>query len=311
MTATGIIHSGPHPSHHLIETLFGGSSRVLVPGSRRIGGMKRLSNGRDYLFGSYLSNHNITVNGKDFLSLNSSDMDYLPTYSRSGEQLAFISRRTGDDMLWIKDLNSEKLSSIELPHVSHSFMSIDWSHDDAHILINSSRGIIIVDLTAGKTVKMLETAKPARAVTWADASSIFYSQYSENRWHLYRKNIFTGQRVSLDPRWAFAFSNQDQTLYIDQNMQAFLNAATAVSTEKCAPPLHNSILTYRLSGQDLYCLDKNDRTRLRLLSNMQTSTLLNAHVGPMRYFSISNGDIATSRFVQKTSGHHAHYDRHR
>ncbi|UTW59393.1 winged helix-turn-helix domain-containing protein [Kordiimonas sp. SCSIO 12603] len=298
---TGIIHSGPHPSHHLIETLFGGSSRILVPGSRRIGGMKRLSNGRDYLFGSYLSNHNITVNGKDFLSLNSSDMDYLPTYSRSGEQLAFISRRTGDDMLWIKDLNSENLSSVELPHVSHSFISIDWANDDAHILINSSRGIIIVDLAAGKTIKTLETAKPARAATWADASSIFHSQYSENRWHLYRQNIFTGQRDSLSAQWAFAFSEQDHTLYIDQNMQAFLNATTAINTAECSSPLHNSILTYRLSGQNLYCLDKNNQTQLRLLSDMQTSTLLNTHVGPMRYYSISNGNIATSRFVQKTS----------
>jgi len=296
-----IIHPGRHPAHHLVETSFSGSSRVLVPDSRRIGGVKRLNNGHDYLFGTYLSNYNITVNDEDFPGLNSSDMDYIPTYSRDGQKLAFISRRTGHDKLWIKDLDPENLSSIEIPHVSHSFSSIDWSFDDTHVMINSSRGIYLVNILTGETVKSLKTGGSPHAVTWVDASAFTYSQFEENRWQVYRYDLENDKTTTLDTRWAFVLSSKEKQIFIDQEMRLFQGGITEIDNLNCAVPVYDNVLTYRLVGPNLYCIDKTDKTRLRIYENMQASTLLEHPIDVMGYFSIAKGDIASSRFVTKTS----------
>jgi len=300
-TGDSIVHSSQHPFHHLVETSFEGHSRVLVPDSRRIGSVKRINNGRDYLFGTYLGNYNITVNGEDFPGLNSSDRDYIPTYSRDGKKLAFMSRRTGDDKLWIKDLETEKLFSIEFPHTGHSFNSLDWSFDDTHIAINSSRGILLVNILTGRTVKNLEMLSPTHAVTWTDASALTYSQFEENRWQLYRYDLINDQTVSLDPRWAFALSSKDKHLLIDQKMKLFQDGATEIDIQNCTDPVQGKIFTYRLIGQNLYCIDKADKTRLRILENMETSMLLEGRIEAKRYYSIAKGNIASTRFVHKTS----------
>jgi len=296
-----IIHPGQHPSHHLVETSFDGRSRVLVPDSRRIGGVKRINNGRDYLFGTYLGNYNITVNGVDFSGLSSSDRDYIPTYSRDGKKLAFISRRTGNDKLWIKNLDTAELSSIEIPHSNRSFSSIDWSFDDSHVVINGSKGIHLVNVHTGETVKSLEMARSTHAVTWANASAFTYSQFEENRWQLYRHDLASDQTHSIDARWAFSLASRDKQILIDQEMRLFQDGATEIGMQNCTGPVHNNALTYRLIGPDLYCIDKADETRLRILENTPTSKLLEGRIEPLRYYSVAKGAIASTRFVHKTS----------
>lgn len=296
-----IIHPGRHPSHHLVETSFGGSSRVLVPDSRRIGGVKRVNNGHDYLFSTSLSNYNITVNGEDVPGLNSSDGDYIPTYSRDGKKLAFMSRRTGQGKLWIKNLETEELSSIETPHASHSFSSIDWSFDDTHVVLNSSRGIYLVNILAGKTVKSLATGRSPHAVMWVDASAFTYSQFEESRWQVYRYDLENDKTNALGARWAFVLSSKEKQIFIDQEMRLFKDGASEIDNQKCTVPVYNNTLTYRLVGEDLYCIDKADETRLRIFENIQTSKLLEGRIEAMRYYSIAKDNVASTRFVHKTS----------
>jgi len=296
-----IVHPGRHPSHHLIETFFDGKSRVLVPDSRRIGGIKRINNDRDYLFGTYLGNHNITVNGKDVPHLNSSDRDYIPTYSRDGKRLAFISRRTGSDKLWIKDLRTEGLSSIDIPNVSRSFSSIDWSFDDNHIAINSSNGILLVNILTGQIEKSPKTKKATYAVTWDSSSSFTYSQFEESQWRLYRYDLANDQTDVMDERWAFALTSKERLLFIDQSMRLFQDGVTEINSQNCSMPIHDYALTFRLVGQDLYCIDKADETRLRIFENLHTSRLLDNRIEAGRYYSVTKDNIASFRFVRKTS----------
>jgi len=162
-----VVHQGKHPSYELIETNWRtGESRVLVSDSRRITHPKRINNGKDYLFTSYLNNLDIIIEGESSGSFNSTVMDYLPSLSRDGQRLAFISKRSGYSKVWIKGIDSDELISIEPDDTGRTFYSLEWSYDDRYILANTNSGVIIFEIETKSIVNTIQMDEQAYAVLW-------------------------------------------------------------------------------------------------------------------------------------------------
>lgn len=288
-----IVHQGQHPSYTLVETkLTSGETNVLVADSRRMMHPQRIRGGRDYSFTSYIYNRDLTLNGEPVEWLNSSVMDYLPTLSHSGRKLAFISKRSGESQLFIKDFDTERLVAVDLPKVGRALYGIDWSFRDDRILLTTSNDLLIIDVAQATIANRYETVLPPYGATWSGADSFTFSTYENRRWQVHHHDLISGTTTKLEPRWAFVLTSPDTQLFIDQNY-AINWADETQAYEHCAAPMHSYTLTMRLDGDTFYCIDPDDpQALIKMTRNGSTTTLRGVLHPSTRHYSVSGEDIA-------------------
>ncbi|WP_395373324.1 winged helix-turn-helix domain-containing protein [Marinicella sp. W31] len=259
-----IVHPGQHPSYQLMQTdLNSGESHALLSDSRRISSPARMHNGQDYLFTSYLYNRDIILEGVSDTELNSTVMDYLPALSADGAWLAFVSKRSGYSKIWLKDLKTGALKSIEPPDRGRWFYSLHWSFDQRRILANTSNGLIQFDLESGQISAALSTSLPVFSASWFNQTEWVYSVYEDSRWQAYRYNPESQETTALSSRWAFVKANAEQSVFIDQDNQMYLNGDVLIEGMDCAGPIiWRYSVGIKLDKDDVYCVAADARTDL-------------------------------------------------
>ncbi len=261
-----IVHQDKHPSYELLQTnLRTTESKVLVSDSRRITHPRRINNQKDYLFTSYLNNLDIVLPQHEVSTFNSTVMDYLPSLSRDGQRLAFISKRSGYSKVWIKHLNNDELVSIEPDDTGRTFYSLDWSFDNQSILANTNRGLIVFDLNTLKVSKIIKLEQQAYAAYWSAENVITYSHHEQDRWNIYQSDL-SGEKVEkLDSDYAFMLSNSQRTIYLDQELNLIDESGAPIAGRDemvCGMLVMRYQLTVQLDGESLYCVDKSDSDNL-------------------------------------------------
>lgn len=301
-----VVHPSRHPSYQLLETLLGnGDSRVIVSDSRRISGPRRIvrsdSGVGDYLFTSYLYNRDIEMQEYPAARFNSAVMDYLPAISHARHQLAFVSKRSGDSQIWIRDFRDGSLRSIEPPDVGRRFLDLRWSPDDEHLLANTNSGILVYSMTDDAFVHSIAPSMPAYAVRWHDAQTLSFSYYEDRRWRAYLYPLGTAQPVALDERWAFSARNDQQQIYLDQALVTYRDGVELKGLDSCAYPLWRAQLRYQLDGADIYCHAADAATDLLRFKSDLSVTRLTDVVDRYEFFSVRQGQIARTRVVSANS----------
>ena len=286
-----IVHPAQHPSYQLLETdLNSGESRVLLSDSRRISGPGRIHNTDDYLFTSYLYNRDIVVEGMDDTNINSTVMDYLPALSPDGTTLAFVSKRSGYSKIWLKNLNTGELSSIEPPDQGRWFYSLHWSFDGNRILANTSSGLIEFSLASGQIVAMLSPDLPVFSASWFNQTEWVYSVYENKRWQAYRYNPTSQETTALAPRWSFVKANPAQSVYLDQQFNMYIDGSELVEDFDCAGPiLWRYSVGIILDAENIHCVAADAATDL-LTWHAQAGLLRTQDfLEPGAYFSAAAG----------------------
>jgi DNA-binding winged helix-turn-helix (wHTH) protein/Tol biopolymer transport system component len=295
--ADHIVHQGPHPSYQLLKTdLSTKKSSVLVSDTRRINDVKRINNHRDYLFSSYMFNSDIEINQKTTTDFNSSVTDFLPAISYDNQQLAFISKRSGYSKIWLKNLNSDELSSIEPPDQGRSFYSVQWSFDNKILLANTSNGLLLFDVKSRQVNQTITPALPAYGVNWVSDTEFVYSQYQSERWRLFKYNLTSSTTTQLDQQWAFALGNNKQQVLINQEMDIFVNGSPAPAELTCRDPNYRQRSTMRIDGNNFYCLSRKNSSELLRLESM---TIVHKQAHKMK--SMGYYDYAVSGDLQALS----------
>ncbi|MEM9532139.1 MAG: winged helix-turn-helix domain-containing protein, partial [Pseudomonadota bacterium] len=253
-----VVHPSRHPSYQLLESsLADETSRVIVSDSRRISTPRRINDGHkasgDYLFTSYLYNRDIELAGVPTESINSAVMDYLPSLSHSGDALAFISKRSGESQIWVKNLSEGSLLAIKPPDLGRRFHDLAWSADDRQLLASTNTGILVYDLGEGAFVHDVALSAPVYGVHWADEQTLAFSQYENDQWRAYLWRLDQGQAKSLAARWAFSLQNGQQQIFFDQELVPFRDGRELTVLQECAHPLWRYQLRLHLDGTDLYC----------------------------------------------------------
>lgn len=299
-SANTIVHPGTHPSYQLVETNYAsGKARVLVSDSRRIKTPKRIANNRDYLFASYLHNRDIWIDGQPQPALNSSVMDYLPTLSRGGSKLAFVSKRTGQSEIWIKDFPSDTLQSIAIDQTGLSIVGLDWSFDDQSIVATTSQGLWVVDTVSGH-MKSIPTELPAYATSWTGDNRLVYSQRENGRWHIYETDTLSGATKQVYEGWAFLLASEQLMVFVDQEGAPFLGGTSSMEAD-CAPPLAGRHLAFHVRESVFYCVSNQDRRNLlKFVPGIGVETLTNMVPGVKQY-SVAGNRIAHTVPISRVS----------
>ena len=252
---SGIVHPGEHPSFNLVRTdLTSGQQATLLTDSRRIRDVNRIDNGRDYLFTSYINNRDIAISGEVVDELNSSVMDYLPAYAHGGEQLAFISKRSGYSKVWISNLTGE-LFSIEPTERGRLYFDLKWSYDNRYILANTDAGLLLYNVSERTAAPINQLNTQAYAIGWLDNQTLFFTVKRDEQWQLQQYHLATKTLSDFQQNWAFINANsQDssQWLYIDQQLVPHWQQQT-IDTQKCPEVLQRKRISYVLEQGNLYC----------------------------------------------------------
>ena len=287
-----IVHPGEHPSYRLLETEYEtGNARILVSDSRRIKEPMRIDNGRDYLFTSYIINQDIYVSGHDSSGINSSVMDYLATLSTDGTQLAFISKRTGTSLIWIRNLETGQLRSINSNTAGKKLRAMQWSPSNDLLLVTTNTGLIVANSFDGTVLRTIDAPHTVFGASWVSNDDFVYSYNTNGRWQLFRHSIDHNQTVAENNRWAFKLENEFREISIDQELKVFEQDAEILAGT-CASILRLQDITLRLDGKHLYCISKeNSNDLIRMDAAGQVARIPDA-VSSTRHFSVAEGLIA-------------------
>ncbi|MFK7954743.1 MAG: winged helix-turn-helix domain-containing protein [Lysobacterales bacterium] len=301
-----IVHPSRHPSYQLLKSsLSDNTSAVVVSDSRRISGPRRIQVPErqlyEYSFTSYLFNRDIEVGSLQTDRLNSAVMDYLPALSHSGNKLAFISKRSGDSQIWVKDLRDAGLTAIAPPDPGRRFYGLAWSENDQLLLANTSTGILVYSFAESTYPHDITLALPAYGVEWVDPQTLSFSHFENNQWQAYEVHLDTGEREPMDLRWAFRMGNAQQTLNFDQNLAVFRGGEELTALRQCARSLWRYQLRLRLDGDTIYChADDSVNDLLRFDHDMNVTRLPDA-VNRFEFFSVRSDVIAKTIVASASS----------
>jgi hypothetical protein len=214
-------------------------------------------------------NSDIEINQKTTTDFNSSVTDFLPAISYDNQHLAFISKRSGYSKIWLKNLNSDELSSIEPPDKGRSFYSLQWTFDNKTLLANTSNGLILFDVKSHQIIQTITPTSPAYGVNWISDTELVYSLYKSGHWRVYKYDLTSSTTTQLDRQWAFALGNNEQQVLINQDMKIFVNGTPAPAELTCRNPNYRQRSTMRLDGDDFYCISRKNSSELLRLESMK------------------------------------------
>lgn len=294
-----VVHPDMHPSYQLMETSYlTNESRVLVSDSRRIKEPQLTSDG--YIFTSYLHNRDIWLNGELPLSLNSSVMDYSPAVSRDEARLAFVSKRSGDSMVWIQDQASGALRRFALAKKGISVVSLDWSFDDSSLLVVTSQGLHILDADTGETTRIIETALPAYGASWVGIGQLSYSLREDGFWRRYDVDLSKNDVSASKGTEAFMLASRQMTVFVDQSGAAHTEAGQRL-VANCKPMLAGRYFTYSVRNSSFYCIAAEAEGMLLKVSSNNKIDRIHAGQGAILQYSVSGEQVAHVELTSSVS----------
>lgn len=251
------IHPSVHPAYELVISAFEeGVSESVLTDSRRVSFPKRHSNGRDYIYTSYLNNREIKQNDVAY-PFNSSVMDYLPTTSNDDSRLAFVSKRSGFSAVWVFDFEKDNLVSLTPPDTGRIFYDLKWSWDDRYILANTDSGLLLFDIQLGQSTKEWKTPDLVYAINWLSENSFSYSVFNNKQWQVWQQAINTDQRFIYPKEIGLIISDVSNAYYFDSelNVDSQMNADLTKSQLKlCRQILSTRKSTWTIKNGQLYCV---------------------------------------------------------
>lgn len=305
--ANTVVHPAEHPSYQLLKTdLTTGQSTVLVSDSRRISTPRRINNGQDYLFASYLNNRDVEVDGYSGTNFNSAVMDYLPELSNDGNQLAFVSKRSGFSEVLLLDLSSQELTTLKSDDEGMTFYNLSWSPDDRRLAANTSKGIVIYNLR-NQARQVLPIEQLTYAVDWYSDTELTYSEYVDGEWNAYLR--------TLDGDIQTPFPEGVLYVLTDDNVHVHVDRGHAYAT-RLSP--HADIRHYDLSacgerylgrfqsnlkfdGGKVYCPDPENRNQLLFIDPGQAASVFPSDFANAEFYSVSGTQFARTRTQMSSS----------
>ena len=129
------------------------------------------------------------------------EMDYIPSFSPDGKRIAFASYATGNDEIWVMDVDGRNLRA--LTHDTHGDWSPAWSPDGMTIAFTSNRSGV------NQLWLMEADGFRPRPLTSADPLPTTWSR--DPAWSRDGKMIiFTSNRTGKDENWIMEMSSGKQ-----------------------------------------------------------------------------------------------------
>ena len=277
-----IVHPAPHPAYDIWHSdLSGNKLGVIASNGQRVKQLARVGNGEDYVFTSFLLNRDVHFIHDDTESVlqNSTVMDYLPVLSNSGEQYAFVSKRSSHAEVYLAHRNAQDTAAdnnvTRLTYFNDSmrFYQLGFSPEDKQLFVLADNQLFVVDLE-GSSIKELSLGNRAvRGVSWLNEQTLLMSMSQNDSWYWYRYDLETQQAVNLPHTFAGGlFSPQDQSFYgfLKQTGEVMrlkdLDGSPESVSLDCPKHFVERKLNLKLMPQGIVCANKNNPAGWSVLS---------------------------------------------
>ncbi|NVJ59708.1 MAG: PD40 domain-containing protein [Gammaproteobacteria bacterium] len=129
--------------------------------------------------------------------ISSSAIDYFPVYANNSNKAAFVSLRSGDIQVWIREEQGKEYPVTNFKD-GRSINRLRWSPDDRYLLSESNNQIFTID-TKLKNAEILfsdDEWPTVEVPSWsADGKSIYFSSDKDGEWQIFRLSVSSGNVV--------------------------------------------------------------------------------------------------------------------
>ena len=143
---------------------------------------------------SPLSNREL---GKPFIQ--SSAIDYFPVFANHSERVAFVSLRTGDVQIWMREKNGKEYPISSFTD-GRTVKRLQWSPDDKYLLSDFKNQIYSINIETGvvRTILTTDHSATAETASWSKSGkSIYFSSDKDGDWQIYRTSATGNGEIEL------------------------------------------------------------------------------------------------------------------
>lgn len=301
-----VVHPAEHPSYQLLQTdLANGKSHVLISDSRRISTPRRINNGKDYLFASYLYNRDITIENYAGPDFNSAVMDYLPEFSNDASKLAFVSKRSGFSEVLVLSLQSGELVTLKTEDQGITYYNLSWSPDDAMLAANTSKGILLYTLDE-LSHRILPIDQLTYAVDWYSVTQLSYSQYLDGQWRATLRHIHSDELTALPDGVIFSLTDSGRHLNVYSGRAEAAAQHTNPESHYDLTPCGVRYLArfqaeLKFYDGRVFCPDPDNRDQLLVVEGGKPASVYSDAFARAEFYTVSEHGLATARAATASS----------
>jgi len=131
--------------------------------------------------------------GNSIRSIASSVVDFLPRFANTSNQIAFVSKRSGKQQIWLKDEQGQ-LKKVSDFMDNRVIMSLSWSPNDEYLLSTTEKFVYIVNVDTGEETKLVSDQDYSYLglPTWTnDGKAIYFTSDQNGDFDIFKKNLET------------------------------------------------------------------------------------------------------------------------
>ncbi|SFC32928.1 winged helix-turn-helix domain-containing protein [Pseudoalteromonas denitrificans] len=311
-----LIHPSPHPAYQLWQSNIAGKKLAIVASSpTRVTHLKRMPNGKDFLFSAYLINRDIYRKSLELtqkshtditlLKGNSSVMDYLPALAKDNKSYAFVSKRSNKAEVYLGNFNKQNTVKISQFNNAIKLYQLSFSPNDQQLLIVANNEIYIYDFKLEKMTELSIKNKGIRGVTWGNEQSLLLSVINNSTWQVMRYDLSQDLLTRLDENLkAGLFANSNQSYYFFEKeksqimVQSHLDGLFEKTELFCSPTFINRKLNLIATEQGLICQSKPGDKYLTYYDFTTKTVIKKKHLDNFSDFDINSDNVIYAQSTQ-------------
>ncbi|MET0356754.1 MAG: winged helix-turn-helix domain-containing protein [Cellvibrio sp.] len=223
-----VVIQGEHPAQELVSFDLNGKKRAAlfqVPHS--VSSPTRIPNSKNYAYVGGTLNRDIyfySFNERvSKILIDSAVDDWSPIVSHNENNLAFISVRSGNEEIWIRQHGKTFERKLTNYKDGRHYFDMQWSPDAKYIAGMTINEIHLTDAASGNWRRLKIPHEELSAISWKDKETISFSIRQNGKWQVKHYNILNDQLTSVAGEWQFVrhtISRKD-SLWVDQNNTIF------------------------------------------------------------------------------------------
>lgn len=268
-----VVVMGEHPAYQIVSYDLKGESRQVIYETQHIvKAPHRFANGKDYMYvGSNNNNDIFQLSTSEKLAqrlVHSSVNDRLASVSSDGQNLAYVSTKTGNEEIWIRSLVQGQDTKLTSFKDNRRYYDLQWSPDNQWIAAMAINELHIVNAVNGEFTKVKIPQTEIRTVSWFDNQTVSYSLKQNTdvnsnlpEWRNYHYNIQTQQATANARRWHYIqYSSQSEnTLWVDNQNQVYWGKAQQIIDLPVEFMFHARRFTLKKANDYVYSLVFDNR----------------------------------------------------
>lgn len=254
-----VVIQGEHPTQELVSfNLDGMDKTTLFQVPHSVSSPTRIRDGKSYAYVGGVLNRDIYfysfADQTSTVLIDSAPDDRLPTITQNAKNLAFISDRSGNEEVWIRQEGQAFERKLTNYKDSRHYFDIQWSPDAKLIAGMTINEIHLTDAINGTWRKLKLSQEELSGISWKDDETISFSVKKDGQWQVRHYNTVTDQLTVPLVQWQFVRhnTNKNDSVWIDQNSDIFYGEDHKAAALKLTRVFQNRNLNLLKVGDSIF-----------------------------------------------------------